>query len=98
MMTINNIILLTAIVLTVGRFFRVWRQVRSGGIVVPPLVAANFMFALSIILIISFGLSPLHLLWLFPLSFILGLVLLIFPFGTKLILGFLNVLAIGLKK
>lgn len=70
-----------------------WRRVRSGGIVVPPLVAATFVFALSVILILISGASPFHLLWLFPLSFVAGIVLLFFPFGSKLILGLLEVLA-----
>lgn len=94
----SKIILLIAIVWTLGRFFRIWRQVRNGAIVVPPLVAANFVFALSIIWVIIFGVSPMHLLWLFPLSFVLGVVLLFFPFGTKLILGFLAMLTIGQEK
>ncbi|MCG3119562.1 MAG: hypothetical protein ALAOOOJD_01992 [bacterium] len=97
-MTFNKIILLIAMIWTVGRFFRIWRQVRSGAVVVPPLVAANFVFALSIVLVIIFGISPLHLLWLFPVSFVFGIVLLFFSFGTKLILGFLAMLTIGQEK
>lgn len=87
-MTISKFILFIAIVWTLGRFFRVWRQVRSGAIVVPPLVAANFVFALSIILVIIFGVSPLHLLWLFPVSFVLGVVCCFSHLARNLYLGF----------
>jgi len=50
-------------------------------------------FSLFIVLLIIFGASPFHLFWLFPLSLILGIALLFFPFGTKLIMAFLAILA-----
>ncbi len=89
----SKLVLFFAIAWILWQALSTWRRVRSGGIVVPPLVAATFVFALFVGLILFSSASPLHLLWLFPLSFVLGIVLLFFPFGSKLILGFLAMLA-----
>ena len=82
-----------AIVWTLWQLVRVRGQLRSGAIVVPPFVAATLVFALGIIVVIVTGVSPLHLLWWFPCSFIIGLVVLMFPLGTHLLLRFLVLLA-----
>jgi hypothetical protein len=66
--------------------------------VVPPLVAATLVFALGIIVVIVTGVSPLHLVWWFPCSFILGLVVLVFPLGTHLLLRFLGLLAGSIER
>ena len=68
--------------------------VRRGAMVVPPFVAATLVFALGIVAVIVTDVSPLHLLWWFPCSFIIGLVALVFPLGTHLLLRFL-VLLVG---
>jgi hypothetical protein len=86
-------VLVLAIVWTLWQFVHVRRQLRRGAIVVPPLVAATLIFALGIIVVIVTGVSPLHLIWWFPCSFILGLVVLVFPLGTHLLLYFLVLLA-----
>ena len=82
-----------AIVWTLWQFVHVRRQLRRGAMVVPPLVAATLIFALGIIVVIVTGVSPLHLVWWFPCSFIIGLVVLVFPLGTHLLLRFLVLLA-----
>lgn len=82
-----------AMVWTLWQLVHVRRQVRSGGIIVPPLVAATLVFALGIIVVIVTGASPLHLVWWFPCSFIIGLVVLVFPLGTQLLIRFLVLLA-----
>lgn len=70
------------------------RQLRSGAMVVPPLVAATLVFALAIIVSSMTSVSPLHLVWWVPCSFIIGLVALIFLLGTRLPFRFL-VLFVG---
>src|SRR5215510_7289890 len=69
------------------------RRLRTGQIVIPPLFAATLVFLLCILVIAALGVSPLHLLWLFPLSFVLGLALVLFPPGVKLTLVCLGLLA-----
>jgi hypothetical protein len=82
MAMISQGVLVLAMVWTLWQLVHVRRQLRRGAIVVPPLVAATLVFALGIIVVIVTGVSPLHLLWWFPCSFIIGLVVLVFPLGT----------------
>ena len=65
------------------------RKLRTGQVVIPPLFAATLVF----LVVAALGASPLHLLWLFLLSFVLGLALLLFPPGVKLTLACLGLLA-----
>jgi hypothetical protein len=93
MTMISQGVFVLALVWTLWQLVHVRRQLRSGAIVVPPLVAATLVFALGIIVITVTGVSPLHLVWWFPCSFIIGLVVLVFPLGTPLLLRFLVLLA-----
>ena len=64
------------------------RKLRTGQVVIPPLFAAMLVFLVCILVCIlvvaALGASPLHLLWLFLLSFVLGFALLLFPPGMTL--------------
>jgi hypothetical protein len=51
---------------------------------------------LGIVAVIALGASPLHLLWWFPLSVVLGVVVLMFPAGVTFTMACLGLLA-GLK-
>jgi len=94
MTIISHGVAVLAIVWTLWQLVHVRKQLRSGAIVVPPFVTATLVFALCIVVVMLTGVSPLHLVWLFPVSFLVGLVLLVFPLGTKLIILFL-VLLVG---
>jgi hypothetical protein len=94
---ISQGVFVLAIVWTLWQLVRVRRQLRRGAMVVPPLVAATLVFALGIIVVIVTGVSPLHLVWWFPCSFIIGLVVLVFPLGTHLLLRFLVLFAGSLE-
>ena len=93
MAMISQGVFVLAIVWTLWQLVHVRQQLRRGAMVVPPLVAATLVFALGIIVVIVTGVSPLHLVWWFPCSFIIGLVVLVFPLGTHLLLRFLVLLA-----
>jgi len=69
------------------------RKLRTGQVVILPLFAATLVFLVCILVVVAIGASPLHLLWLFLLSFVLGLALLLFPPGVKLTLACLGLLA-----
>ena len=86
MTIISHGVAVLAIVWTLWQLVHVRKQLRSGAIVVPPFVTATLVFALCIVVVMLTGVSPLHLVWLFPVSFLVGLVLLVFPLGTKLII------------
>ena len=93
MTIISHGVVALAMVWTLWHLVYVRKQLRGGAIVVPPVVAATLVFALCIVVVMLTGVSPLHLVWLFPVSFLVGLVLLIFPLGTKLLRVFLVLLA-----
>jgi hypothetical protein len=95
---ISQGVLVLAMVWTLWQLVHVRRQLRRGAMVVPPLVAATLIFALGIIMVIVTGVSPLHLVWWFPCSFIIGLVVLVFPLGTHLLLRFLVLLAGSIQR
>ena len=97
MAMIRQGVFVLAIVWTLWQLVHVRRQLRRGALVVPPLVAATLVFALGIIVVIVTGVSPLHLVWWFPCSFLIGLVVLVFPLGTQLLLRFLVLLAGSLE-
>ena len=69
------------------------RRVRTGQVIIPPLFAATLVFLLSLLGVLALGASPLHLVWLFPLSFVLGLALVMCPLGVNLTLACLSLLA-----
>jgi hypothetical protein len=89
MAMISQGVFVLAIGWTLWQLVHVRRQLRRGAIVVPPMVAATLVFAFGILVVIVTGVSPLHLVWWFPGSFIIGLVVLVFPWGTPLLLRFL---------
>jgi hypothetical protein len=93
MAMISQGVFVLAIVWTLWQLVHVRRQLRRGAIVVPPLVAATLVFAFGILVVLVTGVSPLHLVWWFPCSFVIGLVGLMFPVGTPLLLRFLVLLA-----
>lgn len=69
------------------------RKLRTGQVVILPLFAATLAFLVCILVVVAIEASSLHLLWLFLLSFVLGLALLLFPPGVKLTLTCLGLLA-----
>lgn len=88
MPSVSQGVFVLAIVWTLWRIVRIRRQLRRGDVLIPPLIAGTLVFALGIIAVIVTGVSPLHLVWWFPCSFIVGLAVLLFPLGTRLLLGF----------
>jgi hypothetical protein len=89
---VEKLILAIAIVWTIWRIFDIRSKALKGEIIIPPFVALLIIFSVFIISIIIIGASPFHLLWLFPLSLLLGIIVLLFSFGRKLIMAFLTIL------
>lgn len=70
---------------------------RRGGPVSPPLFASTNLFATGGLVLLGSGASALHLLWWLPLSAVLGIPWLVFPFwvgldiaGSSLLAGLVN--------
>jgi hypothetical protein len=93
---VTTIIVVVAITWVVWVLVAIRHQLRSGDIVVPPMFASTLLFGLGIVAVIALGASPLHLLWWFPLSVVLGVVVLMFPAGVTFTMACLGLLA-GLK-
>ena len=89
---VEKLILVIAIIWSIWRIFDIRSKALNGKIIIPPFVASLLIFILFTISIIIIGASPFHLLWLFPLSLLLGIVVLFFPFGRKFIMTFLTIL------
>ena len=96
MAILSTVILVAAIAWSMGELILTRRKLRNGEIVMPPRFAATLVCILCIVIIIVMGASAFHLLWLFPLSFVLGIVLLLFPASQKLVMACLGLL-VGLK-
>ena len=86
---ISTVVFVLAILWVLNQLVVTHRKLRTGQVVIPPLFAATLVF----LVVAALGASPLHLLWLFLLSFVLGLALLLFPPGMKLTLACLGLLA-----
>jgi hypothetical protein len=90
---IRMVVFVPAILWVLSQLVVTRRKLRTGQVVIPPLFAATLVFLVCILVVAALGASPLHLLWLFLLSFVLGLALLLFPPGVKLTLACLGLLA-----
>jgi hypothetical protein len=76
---VNTIVFLAAIVWVVAVLLSTRHQLRNTGIVSLPMFASTLLFALGLIVMLGLGAAPLHLLWWFPLSAILGVLLMVSP-------------------
>ena len=91
--TIGNSILALSIIWVLWQFIRTRRRAREGEIIVPPFFAALLIFSLCVIGVIALHISPFHFIWLLPVSYLLGTVLLLFPGVQKITMTFLLMLA-----
>jgi hypothetical protein len=90
---IDTLVVLAALGWVAWVWRTVARQLRRGAPISPPLFASANLFALGIPLLLGIGASPLHLLWWFPLSAVLGLLLLASPIWVRFNMACLSVLA-----
>lgn len=93
MAILNTVILVAAIAWAMAELIGTRRKLRNGESVMLPRFAATLVFILCILIVIVTGGSAFHLLWLFPLSFVLGISLLLFPASQKLLMACLGLLA-----
>ena len=91
--TLNTVVLGAAVLWVLRQLLVTRRKLRTAQVIIPPLFAATLVFLLGILVVVAIGASPLPLLWLFPLSFVLGLGLVLFPLGVELTLACVALLA-----
>ena len=61
------------------------KEIKAGGSVTYAVMCSNLFYCLAILGTLIIGYSPFHLLWIFPLAFLLGFLTLAFPFSEVLI-------------
>jgi hypothetical protein len=89
---VSTIVLVISVVGVLWFMLSVRSHVRRGGIIFPPAISATLLFALCIILVLLLRISALHLIWLFPVCFIVGFIILAFPIVQKVVFSFLAIL------
>ena len=89
---LNTVVLLAAIAWVILQLRATRRKLRSGDDVKIPEFAVTLVFGLCIVATLVFGLSALHLLWLFPLSVGIGLFMLFFRAGVNFTMACLGLL------
>ena len=87
---IDTLVVLAALGWVLWVWLAVAGQLRSGTPISPPLFASANLFALGVLLLLGIGASPLHLLWWFPLSAVLGVLLLALPVWVRFNLSCLS--------
>jgi len=65
-------------------------KIRRGGIVIPPLVLGHLLFGVSYLLFLLSDLAAAHLIWFYPLSIIVGVLLSILPVCQYIVIVFLG--------
>jgi hypothetical protein len=93
----GNLIFVLSVIWIVWQFIRTRKRASKGEIIVPPFFAGLMLFSLCVICVIVFRISPFHCIWLFPVSYILGTVLLFFPVVQKTTKTLLLMLAIPMR-
>ena len=76
-----------AIVLAIVWLVGIRTYTKSGQGVTMPTVNTTMLFIVSLVVVLVLELSPLHLLWMYPASFVLGMLSLAFPFSLLSIPG-----------
>lgn len=84
MKMLNTVVLWGAIAWVAWILLGMRQLLRRGGIVAPPMFASTLLFVLGVIAVLVMSVSPLHLLWWLPITFVLGMVALMFsPASTS---------------
>lgn len=87
---IDTLVVLAALGWVVWVWLAVAGQLRRGAPISPPLFASANLFAIGVLLLLGIGASPLHLLWWFPLSVVLGVLLLALPVWVRFNMSYLS--------
>jgi hypothetical protein len=93
MAVLNTIVLVVSVVGVLLFMLKVRSHVRSGGILFPPSIPAALLFLLCIILILLLDISALHLIWLFPVCFVVGFFILGISVVREIVFRFVAMLA-----
>lgn len=87
-----KIVAFLAIAWTIRQVLKMRDSVLGGRVMIPASMAHILLFILFELIVFFGGFSSLHLLWLWPLSIVLGIVLLFFPFALAILMFFMVLL------
>jgi hypothetical protein len=93
MAVMSTIVLVISVVGVLWFILNMRSHVRSGGIVFPFSVSATLLFSLCVVLVLLLRISALHLIWLFPVCFVVGFFILGVPIVRKIVFRFVEMLA-----
>lgn len=85
----EKITLIASILWVIWSMLSLRNAVLEGGGIFPASITSVLLFIIGIVTILIFHLSPLHLIWLFILSFPLGLLAMTTPIGQQIGIGLL---------
>jgi lysylphosphatidylglycerol synthetase-like protein (DUF2156 family) len=85
----EKITLITSILWVIWSMLSLRNAVVEGEGIFPASITSVLLFIIGIVTILIFHLSPFHLIWLFVLSFPLGLLAIITPIGQQIGIGVL---------
>lgn len=85
----EKITLIASILWVIWSMLSLRNAVLEGGGIFPASITSVLLFIIGIVTILIFHLSPLHLIWLFILSFPLGLLAITTPIGQQIGIGVL---------
>ncbi len=100
MIYITWFIRIIGLALAVTWAYGIRHHARSGIGITQQTVNQTMLFFVSLIGVVALQITPLHLLWLFPAGFVLGMLSLAFPFSMISILGipFGHLCCVGIDK
>lgn len=90
----EKITLVTSVLWVIWSMLSLRNAVVEGEGIFPASITSLIIFFISIVTILIFHLSPLHLIWVFVLSFPLGLLAIMTPIGQQLGMGVLALLSL----
>ena len=90
MTLLGKIVYIGSVLLTVGYLASDIRRARNYQPIILPAFSAALVFLSALVLVQVFGLSAFHVVWLFPVSLVLGIALVSLPSYTRLIMRLLS--------
>lgn len=91
---LGKIILVISILWLLWQLMQFRRCVLHGLIIVPLSVSATGIFSLCVVGVLVTGISPFHLIWMFLASYLIGTLLLMFPWYQILLMNGLSLLTL----
>lgn len=91
----GNITMIASILWVIWNIFSLRNAVVGGEVIFPASITSTLLFIIGIVTILIFHFSPLHLIWIFALSFPLGLIAIMTPIGERIGVGTLALLSLA---